>query len=329
MAEDEIREIYREFAAEVLLTNNLDYRWHDKSPVITRSMKDKALDIATKYVLERYTWEYEMSLEIVDDYRHHTIITEGAVSMFIQCLITSCLFEMWKSVAKALITGQQSGEGGSANFPRGAPVRSNVFVQENEKLHAEINELHVMLNQSNEEIAALKRSTDIQKGIAAEAQKDAAVAKKASAAQEKTIRKQEDEIAELRKIISDMQESEGRTDETQDTHTDYHEELLRLAAKYKIVVVGGNENLISKISVQQPDITFLGQQGNKRTDDACSSADIVFFKYDYLAHKIYWKAKNAADDGNVPMRYVCANTSIPNIERDMVEKIHAEFPDDK
>jgi hypothetical protein len=301
-------------------------RYTDVTVVLTKKAKDTALDLAVKYILEREELEKALQFAAADKEAHDSLLMEGAVAVFFQSITAFTIIELWRNTASGIIELQKSNAPGKQEEVK---ISEDLFVQENEQLRNELAELRAKLGATQDELSAAQKNAEMQKSKAVAAQRECSQHKKIAEDADESVKGKDGEIKELQRIIYDIEEFAEKNSEDDVDDIDYHEKLLELSHRYRIIVIGGNDNLISKISVTQPNIVFLGNQNGKRVDDACTAADIVFVKYDCMSHAIYWKAKSICENAGVPFRYICPNTSIPTIERDIVSKIFEEFSYEK
>lgn len=106
-------------------------------------------------------------------------------------------------------------------------------------------------------------------------------------------------------------------------HIDFHTKLAQLLHMYRCVIVGGNPNQMKKFAEAQPDAVLIGEDKVGTCGDVLQNADVIMCKYNSVGHKLSTKAKQIADSKNIPFVYLCGNTSIEMLERDMYEKLAA------
>ena len=142
-------------------------------------------------------------------------------------------------------------------------------------------------------------------------------------------------IAELERVSS-KQKSEssqpsssaveitGVSDETPlsaEESVDYAAILKKISEESRILVVGGNQNLVKRLRVMYPKIVFIGDERIGNCDSAISHADFVFFKVDSISHSLYGKAKDIAQSFGVNIGYIPVTTSTAVIEKCIAENI--------
>lgn len=111
----------------------------------------------------------------------------------------------------------------------------------------------------------------------------------------------------------------GFTDIGQD-HKTYHNELREYEQRYRIVIAGGNENLMKKFRTMHPGVVIVNDTRIANCEVIVRHADILFFKTDCISHSLYDKCKNVAIACKIPYAYIPENTSINLIEQTICEK---------
>lgn len=101
----------------------------------------------------------------------------------------------------------------------------------------------------------------------------------------------------------------------------YHDELVGYEHKYRIVIAGGNENLMKKFRTIHPDIVIINDARIATCDAVIRNAEILFFKTDCISHSLYDKCKDVASACKVPYGYIPETTSIHLIEQIICKKI--------
>lgn len=95
--------------------------------------------------------------------------------------------------------------------------------------------------------------------------------------------------------------------------------------KYKIVIAGGNENLMKRFRQVHPSITVINDKQIASCRELIQNADYVFLKVDCMSHSLYAKCKNIAQSNGVPVVHMPEITSISMIEEFIREKMEKEY----
>lgn len=101
----------------------------------------------------------------------------------------------------------------------------------------------------------------------------------------------------------------------------HHDELVECERRYRIIIAGGNENLMKKFRTMHPDIVIINDARIANCEAIVRNADILFFKTDCISHSLYDKCKDVANTCKVPYGYIPETTSINLIEQIICEKI--------
>lgn len=101
----------------------------------------------------------------------------------------------------------------------------------------------------------------------------------------------------------------------------YHDELTEYEQRYRIIIAGGNENLMKKFRTIHPDIVIINDARIANCEAVVRNADILLFKTDCISHSLYDKCKDIANTCKVPYGYIPETTSINLIEQIICEKI--------
>lgn len=134
-----------------------------------------------------------------------------------------------------------------------------------------------------------------------------------------TIQAKENACASLTDT-EDAQPIIDSADFIEDT-VDYGAILKKLSGETRILVIGGNQNLVKRLRVLFPAIGFIGDERIGNCDAAIRHAEFVFFKVDSISHSLYGKAKDIAQSVGVNIGYIPATTSTSVIEKCIAEKI--------
>ena len=101
----------------------------------------------------------------------------------------------------------------------------------------------------------------------------------------------------------------------------YHDELTEYEQRYRIIIAGGNENLMKKFRTTHHDIVIINYARIANCEAVVRNADILLFKTDCISHSLYDKCKDIANTCKVPYGYIPETTSINLIEQIICEKI--------
>ena len=101
----------------------------------------------------------------------------------------------------------------------------------------------------------------------------------------------------------------------------YHDKLTEYEQQYRIIIAGGNENLMKKFRTIHPDIIIINDGRMANCEAVVRNADILFFKTDCISHSLYDKCKDIANTCKVFYDYIPKTTSINLIEQIICEKI--------
>lgn len=138
----------------------------------------------------------------------------------------------------------------------------------------------------------------------------------------KDIRKQLDasnrELAVLRNYVYNLTESDNPiTDKT-------IESMKETIASYRIVIVGGHSNWLSKMKKEFPDWIFVNPKASGSTDvSIVDKADYVYFFTDTISHSTYHQFMNIIRERKINFGYIHG----VNIERN-IRDIYVDFAED-
>lgn len=175
-----------------------------------------------------------------------------------------------------------------------------------------------------------------------EAQASEAHAKQASALKREgalqiKLQEAEEKIAAIEKELKeahyllDLLSPDDVADDNQENATDepiefdkniesleYPELLAPLLSKYKVVLVGGNKNLINKLTSRNPDVTCIDRERIGTCESLIRNADYVFLKADSMSHTLFWKCRNLATNSNTPYSFISGTSTV---EQNMYETL--------
>ena len=101
----------------------------------------------------------------------------------------------------------------------------------------------------------------------------------------------------------------------------YQEKLAVIFAKYKVVFVGGNFNIMSKFEKRNPEAIIVPRNRVATADQQIESADVVLMKTDSMSHKEYYKFKQIANKKGIPFGYVENRANVELMEQDVFETL--------
>lgn len=105
---------------------------------------------------------------------------------------------------------------------------------------------------------------------------------------------------------------------------DWVKTLHSLLQGKNVFIVGGNENLLKKISDEFPELHVIDTDRSTTIENAIAHADFVFFRYSSLSHGMYWRVRNICRASNVLYGYLRNYTALYLLAKDMCEKLNAE-----
>lgn len=98
------------------------------------------------------------------------------------------------------------------------------------------------------------------------------------------------------------------------TEEEISDELDRIFNEHKIVLAGGNANLINKFTSKHPDVCILDKNRIASCDLLVRNASAILFKTDSMSHTLYRKCKQIATSAGIPICYVPETASVPKME---------------
>lgn len=111
------------------------------------------------------------------------------------------------------------------------------------------------------------------------------------------------------------------TEITLEPSPSFRRELQALFKKYRVVIVGGHQNLIKRLPPIYPELRCIGNGDLASCDALLKNADIVLFKTDNLSHSLYNKCKSLAVHNNIPFGYIPNVVSMSRLEQSLFEQI--------
>lgn len=89
----------------------------------------------------------------------------------------------------------------------------------------------------------------------------------------------------------------------------------------KLIIAGGNENLINKLVSKYPSVRTINNKDIATCDAALINADAVLTKTDCLSHPFYNKVKDICKKQHVPFRHMCDVANLTRLETVVAEHI--------
>lgn len=99
-------------------------------------------------------------------------------------------------------------------------------------------------------------------------------------------------------------------------------DLRALSDRYKIVIAGGDENLLKKIRAEFPKIVVFESKAVSGVESFIRNADFIFFRYSSLNHSLYQAIKNVTKSKNIKYDYLTTSTSLELLVNDICLKIN-------
>lgn len=132
------------------------------------------------------------------------------------------------------------------------------------------------------------------------------------------IANQNRKIAELQKIISDIQSTSLQKDKpTVQIKRDYTVEMSQLFRGQKMCVVGGTEKWKTKMKELDIDLAFLDELNFD--ENLVKTSDALLINTNFTGHSITNKAKQIAQSNNIAVFFTSKN-NINNIAKDIVKQ---------
>lgn len=131
------------------------------------------------------------------------------------------------------------------------------------------------------------------------------------------------EIKALKKQI-EMLESKSIKNEEEGAKIDYKEVLNNFTKNNKVIIVGGNPSLISKIKTIFENITFiLDTEKSKITLELIKNATVVLYKTDSIGHSTWGCASSKCKNFGIPEGYVGNITNVDALAKNICESIES------
>lgn len=105
----------------------------------------------------------------------------------------------------------------------------------------------------------------------------------------------------------------------QEPYEEIDRKLNDISASKKIILIGGNNNLITKMAAKYPNIRYYHSNGISKWDKIFYKADLILFKTDSLGHTAYTKAKTIAVKKGIAYGYVENVTSVELLARSVYQ----------
>ena len=126
------------------------------------------------------------------------------------------------------------------------------------------------------------------------------------------------ELAVLRNYVYNLTESDSPITDKM------IESMKKTIANYRIVIVGGHSNWLSKMKKEFPDWIFVNPKAGGSTDvSIVNKADYVYFFTDTISHSKYYQFMNVIRERKINFGYIHG----VNIEKN-IRDIYADFEED-
>lgn len=125
---------------------------------------------------------------------------------------------------------------------------------------------------------------------------------------------------EISSLLSEEDIQEGIPSDST-PRVDYESLLSALLKKYKVVFVGGNENIMQKFAKKYTYARVVPKSRIGASDSIIETADVVLFKTDSMAHKDYYKVKRIAVRKSIPYDYLDDIANIQRFEQDVYDTL--------
>lgn len=238
--------------------------------------------------------------------------TEGFLNSYLAMIVISKMSQQLSTDILQYLKAQMYGDAQAQRaMERELRKQSNAadLQAENERLRKRIDELE------NQRLAAKKREEALKEQI------------RKLQESPNGMQEPEEDLAENAKEFPSWSAEEalstedGFQDIFETSDAEYHNLALQLCSDHKVIIVGGNENLIKRLRGIQPNINYLNEDRIGSCDMAVQNADLILFKVDSMPHTIYQKCKAIAKTCNVPFGYIPETTSVAGIEKVICEAV--------
>ena len=214
-----------------------------------------------------------------------------------------------------------------------------VTPEENEKASNKLKDIVGELHEEKEsnkrlqdEIAKLKQQlSDVQtQNISLRNKNENLTERLAQAEQVKTkepeAQKEKNEERVPIEALNSVKQEEPVTLKAEPTPEEMRNFIAETLKNNKVIVVGGNTNLMKKFAEEYHDLNWIPTERSVDYTYAVRNADLVLFKYECLSHPAYNRSKNAAKDAGTPIDYFQAVTSMDMLSKDLYHLLKKYFP---
>lgn len=183
------------------------------------------------------------------------------------------------------------------------------------------------LQRQKDELKAYKSRTDA-------AERAAEDARNRYASIQSKVETQQKQISDLEEKLRALQEENERLREEvpavpveavsvtpAEPEVDYAEELKKLFASKKVVIIGGHPNIMTKFAQKYPDAAVIEKDKAMTADKQLDGAAAVLFKTDSMSHKEYTPIKDLAGRKGIPVGYIGDVTSLGLVEKSVYEEL--------
>ena len=132
------------------------------------------------------------------------------------------------------------------------------------------------------------------------------------------------EINALKKQIENLESKQTKETFDELSKVDYKEILNNFTKDNKVIVVGGNPSLISKIKTIFENITFiLDTEKSKITVELIRNAKVVLYKTDSIGHATWECSSSKCKNFGIPEGYIGNITNVDALARNICEPIES------
>lgn len=214
------------------------------------------------------------------------------------------------------------------------------FNPEGEKASKRLLALERELGQAKNKNEALRNQLKHLRTESEESNKQAAAARNKWAGVQNKLDAQQAEIESLRQQLADAESKnsdlkqqlsdlvpENPSDSSLDQNTEseseinYHALLQDIFHTYKVVFVGGNDNIMSKFARRNPEAIIIPHNRIATSDQQVENANVILMKTDSMSHKEYYKYKQIAIRKGIPFSYLDDRSNVELMEQDVFETL--------
>jgi hypothetical protein len=130
--------------------------------------------------------------------------------------------------------------------------------------------------------------------------------------------------AEIASLYQQIEHLKPKTEdsETKEDTTNYVDKLSQYSMENKVVMIGGNPNLLSKLKPIFTEITFVpDKEQNRITDELIKNATIVLYKTDSLGHSAWQAATSRCKRFGIADAFVGNIANVDALSKNICEAI--------